>query len=659
MQKQLRKTEHYMKGYKRLTLFLVVGMLIFTAFVHAENPKREMRATWLTTVANIDWPKNSGEANQKKEMLRMLDSIASMNMNTVFFQVRPCCDAFYNSAYEPWSSYLNINRGSTPTYDPLAFVLEEGHKRGLAVHAWLNPYRYSNRQGTAWTGAHDTPLNYDHTHPDWLLYYSSSIILDPGRPEVRHRICEVVGDILSKYDLDGIIFDDYFYPYGGTTNQDTASQRLYKPAGMNVDDWRRDNVNRMVQDVYDTIQAVAPWVTFGISPFGIWTTSPSVAQKEGIKLPSGITGGNMYQEIYCDPVAWLKDGSVDYISPQLYWRTGGSQDYNTLCPWWADLCSQFGKHMYSSMAIYKYSEKSDSHYTVEELQKQTNINRSSAKDNAPGPVFYNTRGWVFDKPLRQAFKANQFLYPALQPAINWKPVTPREMVTFNPVQGDTLISWTHPDSDVRFAVYAVPNAFRNRLGIFSHGDALLAITYDTAFVLPANITPGAYKIAVSVLDKYNNEYSLRVYGEDSEAPVPVVRTFPEQNQIFAKWPVTFRWDAAVKADSYVLQIARDEEFQDIVVTHEQTGTAFNSSVRKNLKDNGEYYWRVMARKPNANDTWFEHGRFFVGDYSALGETQETRVVRPGVYNLQGMYLGEDITNLPKGFYIVNGNKIIL
>ncbi len=643
-------------------LLLSVVLLLPAAETRAESPKREMRATWLTTVANIDWPSYSTASYQQKEMIKMLDSIAALNLNTVCFHVRPCCDALYNSAYEPWSSYLKVNRGTNPGYDPLAFVLEECHKRGLACHAWMNPYRYSSRSGTGWTGANDNPLNYEHTHPEWLIYYRGNnpqIILDPGIPAVRHRICEVVGDLLSKYDVDGIIFDDYFYAYGGTTYQDTASQRLYKPAGMNVDDWRRDNVNRMVQDVYDTIQAVAPWVTFGISPFGIWTTNYSVAQKEGITLPSGITGGNMYQEIYCDPVAWLKDGSVDYISPQLYWRTGGSQDYGTLCPWWANLCSQFGKHMYSSMANYKYSEKSDKYYTVGELQKQVNINRSSAKDNAPGSIFYNTKAWVFDKDFRNAFRANQFHFPALQPAINWKPTEPREMVTFNPIQGDTLLSWTHPDSDVHFAVYAVPNAFRNRIGIFSTGDVLLGIVYGNSFVLPPTINPGAYKIGVSVLDGYNNEYSLRIYGEQEDTPSPVVRTVPEQNQIYQKWPVTFRWEAVSKADSYVLQIARDEEFQDIVMTHEQTGTSFNSAVRKNLKDNGMYYWRVMARKPNANDTWYEHGRFFVGDYSGLEDTQATRVTKKGVYNLQGVYLGENTDNLPKGFYIVNGIKTIL
>lgn len=158
----------------------------------------------------------------------------------------------------------------------------------MECHAWLNPYRYNN-SGSGWTGSNNSPLNYQNTHPDWLLYYSSYIILDPALQEVRQQIKNVVGDIIGKYDVDGIIFDDYFYPYGGTTTQDASSVAALKPANVDVHDWRRDNINRMVAEVYDTIQTVKPWVTFGISPFGIWTTSASVAAAEGITLPSGIT----------------------------------------------------------------------------------------------------------------------------------------------------------------------------------------------------------------------------------------------------------------------------------------------------------------------------------------------------------------------------------
>lgn len=313
---------------KKILLLLccmVLGILCVSA-----APKREMRATWLTAVANIDWPMSSTKTveAQQAELLELLDVCVETNMNTVLLHIRPACDALYKSKYEPWSSYLNHGRGVDPGYDPLQFCIDECHKRGLTCHGWINPYRYGKRGGYDWTGNDDTTqLNYKHTHPEWLLYYKNDIYLDPAQPEVRQRIKEVVGDIINNYDVDGILMDDYFYPYGGTTNQDAASVEKYKPADMNVGDWRRQNVNMMIKDVYDTIQAVKPWVTFGVSPFGIWTTDSNVARKRGIRLPSGISGGNMYAEIYCDPVAWLEEGTVDYISPQLYWKVGGGQDY--------------------------------------------------------------------------------------------------------------------------------------------------------------------------------------------------------------------------------------------------------------------------------------------------------------------------------------------
>lgn len=640
-------------------LVWVTVLLLIPGWLGAQNPKREMRATWLTTVNNIDWPTSQSAASQQKEMIRMLDSIQALKLNTVFFQVRPCADALYNSAYEPWSSFMQVPRGTAPSYDPLQFVIDECHKRGLACHAWMNPYRYS-RTGARWTGTNDTPLNYEHTHPDWLLYFSGNIVLDPGLPEVKQRVKEVVGDLLSKYEVDGIIFDDYFYPYGGTTNQDSVSQRLYKPAGMKVDDWRRDNVNQMVQAVYDTIQAVKPWVTFGISPFGIWTTSYTVAQKEGITLPSNITGGNMYQEIYCDPVAWLKDGSVDYISPQLYWKTGGAQDYKILSKWWGQLVDRFGKHFYSSMAIYKYSEHSDAAYTVAELENQTLLNRAAVTDNAPGAVFYNTKGWVYDKSFRNAFRANEFKCMALQPAINWKPAPDHNMVTNLQVNGHTL-SWECADEGVHFAIYAVPNGFRNRIGVFSKGDALLAISYDTHFELPADMPVSAYKIAVSVLDGYNNEFSLRVLGETERTSEPTTLLSPGQGDV-RKLPLTFAWQQVPQADSYVLQVARDADFQDIVLAQETTETSFSSDARVYFRymPLGTYYWRVRTRLANANDVWSAPRSFRLDTYDDL---EDITILQPqskaGVYSILGIYLGTSTDNLPKGIYIVNGQKVIL
>ena len=642
-----------------VSLLCGVVFVCMSMSVSASGPKREMRATWFTTVANIDWPTTTGASAQKQEMIQMLDSIQSLKMNAVFFHVRPCADAFYRSAYEPWSSYLKVSRGTDPGYDPLQFCIDQCHKRGMACHAWMNPYRYSNRQGAGWTGSNDHPLNYENTHPEWLLYYSSSIVLDPGLPEVRQRIKDVVGDLLSKYEVDGIIFDDYFYPYGGTSNQDSVSQRLYKPEGMNVHDWRRQNVNKMVADVYDTIQAVKPWVTFGISPFGTWTNNHSVAAQNDITLPSGVGGAsNMYQEIYCDPVAWLREGTVDYISPQLYWKIGGGQDYKVLSKWWGRLCDRFGKQFYSSMAIYKYSEKSDAAYTVSELQQQTQLNRTAVTDNAPGAVFYNTKAWVYDKPFRKAFAKEEFEFYALPPAINWKAVPERTMVTGLQADGQTL-TWEHPDDDVHFAVYAVPNAFRNRVGIFSKSDVLLGVTYTPSFTLPAHITTGAYKIGVSVLDGYNNEYALRILGE-AEAEPQATNLKEPGNGAQKAIPFTFSWDIVPQADCYVLQIARDPDFRDIVMAHETTDMSFVTTQRQlfNYLPLGTYYWRVKTRKANANDIWSEARVFELSLTDEVSLT--TAQPKPqGIYTPLGVYLGTETAGLQSGLYIINGQAQLI
>ena len=584
------------KKFLLLFCYIALGPLCLSA-----APKREMRATWLTTVANIDWPLSYtvGEEAQKKELNTLLDACVKFNMNTVLFHIRPACDALYKSNYEPWSSYLNNGRGVDPGWDPLQYCIDECHKRGLTCHGWINPYRYGKRGGYDWTGNDDTTqLNYKHTHPEWLLYYKNDIYLDPAQPEVRQRIKEVVGDIINNYDVDGILMDDYFYPYGGTTTQDAASVEIYKPADMNVGDWRRQNVNMMIKDVYDTIQAVKPWVTFGVSPFGIWTTDYNVAKKRGIKLPSGISGGNMYAEIYCDPVAWLEEGTVDYISPQLYWKVGGGQDYKKLSKWWGDLCNRFGKHFYSSMALYRYGEEN---FTATEFRNQLVLNRT-VTDNAPGAVFYNTRAWSESNKLKTNFtkEGAEFHDLALPPAINWKPAKERVMVENLALKGQ-MLSWTHADKDVHFAIYA---ATTDSVGTFSIGETLIGVSYTTSFELPAGINPQDYRIGVSVLDKYNNEFALRILGEELLTPQAPKLVYPRDGYP-CKLPIVFEWQAVEKADSYIIQIARDEQMQDLLAVQEVITTTFSTDLRINLQQLplGNYYWRVKARIPNAGDTW--------------------------------------------------------
>ena len=434
-----------------------------------------------------------------------------------------------------------------------------------------------------------------------MLYYKNDIYLDPAQPEVRQRIKEVVGDIINNYDVDGILMDDYFYPYGGTTNQDAESVAKYKPADMNVGDWRRQNVNMMIKDVYDTIQAVKPWVTFGVSPFGIWTTDSSVASKRGITLPYNITGGNMYAEIYCDPVAWLEEGTVDYLSPQLYWKIGGGQDYKKLSKWWGDLCNRFGKYFYSSMALYKYE---DGTFSATEIRNQLVYNRT-VKDNAPGAVFYNTRAWATSSKLRVNLtkETAEFHKLALPPAINWKPTKERTMVENLNLSGQTL-TWTHTDNDVHFAIYAIPNDSLNLSHLYSRGDMLAGVAYTNSFELPVEITANTHQIAVSVLDKYNNEYAVRILDKALQEPKATTGLIPVDGGM-KKLPFTFRWNAVEGADSYIIQFAKDEAMTQIVFAQEVTDTSFETKLRINLSylPLGDYYWRVKTRIPNAGDTW--------------------------------------------------------
>ena len=590
---------------KKELFFLILAIVFILPFQSYANPKREMRATWLTSVANIDWPLSTtkGMEAQQKELIGLLDACVKFNMNTVLLHIRPACDALYKSSYEPWSSYLNNGRGVDPGWDPLQFCIDECHKRGLACHGWINPYRYGKRGGYDWTGTDDTTkLNYKYTHPEWLLYYKNDIYLDPAQPEVRQRIKEVVGDIINHYDVDGILMDDYFYPYGGTTNQDAESVAKYKPDGMNVGDWRRQNVNMMIKDVYDTIQSVKPWVTFGVSPFGIWTTDSSVASKRGITLPYNITGGNMYAEIYCDPVAWLEEGTVDYISPQLYWKIGGGQDYKKLSKWWGDICNRFGKHFYSSMALYKYE---DGTFTATEIRNQLVYNRT-VKDGAPGAVFYNTRAWSNSAKLRVNLtkETAEFHNLSLPPAINWKVAEERAMVENLKLDGQTL-SWTHTDGkDVHFAIYAVPNDSLGLANVYSRADMLVGVAYTTSFELPSEVSNTTHQIAVSVLDRYNNEYALRIWDKalgEAKSATGLVPT----HEAIKKLPFTFRWNAVEGADSYIIQFAKDEAMTKIVFAQEVTEPSFETKLRINLDylPMGDYYWRVKTRIPNAGDTW--------------------------------------------------------
>lgn len=434
-----------------MILFLLV--ITLTIVAQNQNPKREFRGAWIATVVNIDWPLNKDTSVdvQKQNLSNQLDSLANAGINAIFFQVRTECDAFYKSKFEPWSHWLTGKQGKVPEpfYDPLKFAIDESHKRGMELHAWFNPYR----------AVRDTALyelDDNHVavkHPDWIITSQKFKMLDPGLPEVRTHILNVMNDVLTNYDIDGIHFDDYFYPYGPKiSNEDSLTYLNHSRNISDIDDWRRDNINLLMKDIYEIIKAEKPHVKFGISPFGI------------VKNEYANTNGfNSYDIIYCDPLNWLDNKIVDYITPQVYWEIGHDKaDYAKLVPWWGSIKTD--RHLYigqysSRMSSPNYDGKKS------EIGDQIRLNRSTT--NVLGSVYFSaksiTRNW---SGLADSMKTTWYKKIALPPTMNWidsiPPVKP-ENVHLVQTNSGILIDWYLPNaaSDGEFPNYYLVYKFNS------------------------------------------------------------------------------------------------------------------------------------------------------------------------------------------------------
>lgn len=310
--------------------------------------KRQLRAAWIATVLNIDWPSKTGlsKDQQQAEFITLLDRLQAMGINAVIVQVRPTADAFYPSTLNPWSKYLTGTQGVSPDYDPLAFMVQAAHKRNMEFHAWFNPYRVSmDTQLNALVPNHPARQN-----PDWVVSYGGKLWYDPGIPQVRSHIVDTIKEVVRNYDIDAVHFDDYFYPYpDGTDFPDEQTYLTYGKASFpNKADWRRDNVNRLVKEVNAQIKQLKPHVKFGISPFGIWrnkSTDPSGSDTSGFQA---------YDSLYADARTWIRQGWIDYIAPQIYWNIGfPAAAYEKLVPWWANEVKGRATHLYIGHAVYK------------------------------------------------------------------------------------------------------------------------------------------------------------------------------------------------------------------------------------------------------------------------------------------------------------------
>ncbi len=452
--------------------------------------QREFRGVWVATVDRIDWPPkdSTAEVQQKTALIAIMDRAAALHMNAVIFQVRPMGDALYDSPYEPWSEFLTgvQGRAPSPMWDPLSFAVEEAHKRGMELHAWFNPYRVWHPAAKGQPAANSLP----RTHPNWVRSYGKLEWLDPGDPNARSWSEKVVEDVVRRYDVDGVHIDDYFYPYPirDANKQDIpfpddSTYARYRGAGGSLDKlaWRRENINKLVSELYRGVKKIKPWVKFGISPFGIYRPG----------IPSSIVAGiDQYNALASDPVKWLQEGWCDYLTPQLYWKIEKpAQSYPVLAKWWASQNVK-GRHLW----IGNNASEVSSAWPVQELIDQIAVTRKTA--GAEGNIFFSMAPFMRNsKNLDDVLLGGPYRELALVPRSPWlKSSSPGKPRTKR-VRGEVVVAKGSSDT-FRFSIYT------------KSGNA-----WQLAQILPAStelrIVPSSFQgvseIAIAGLDRDWNE----------------------------------------------------------------------------------------------------------------------------------------------------------
>ncbi|OKI71025.1 glycoside hydrolase family 10 protein [Micromonospora sp. CB01531] len=507
------------------------------------TPKRQFRAMWIASVTNIDWPSKASwtapdqVAKQKAEYLGWLDLAQQLNHNAVVVQVRPTADAFWPSPVEPWSEYLTGVRGQDPGWDPLAFLVEESHKRNLEFHAWFNPYRVSMPApgGAGADLSKLAPNSPARQHPDWVFAYppagvaGSRLYYNPGIPEVREFVQTAMMDAVNRYDIDGVHFDDYFYPYPSGTYQypDDATFAQYNRGFTNQADWRRDNINLLIQEMNAKIKAVKPWVKFGVSPFGIWRNKS--ADPNG----SDTTGSQSYDIISADTRKWIKEEWIDYVVPQLYWYIGQypAADYARLVPWWAEQVRGTKVQLYIGQADYKSGDPAYGSFWMnpDELSNHLTLNRSYPE--VLGNVHFSAVQVKANRlDATDRYAADHYSRPALVPAMAQLPAKPLlfPVITGADRQADGVhLTWRQPadgngpfGTATSYAVYRFDGTGKAEACAFADASHLVATVRGTGGAVQSWVDADAaagqsYTYYVTALD--------RVWNEGPASPARVVR----------------------------------------------------------------------------------------------------------------------------------------
>ena len=482
-------------------LLLMAGGVFAQVQTGSAYPKREFRAAWIQSV-NGQF-RGMPTEKLKQNLIGQLNSLQKAGINAIIFQVRPEADALYASRLEPWSRFLTGVQGKAPEpyWDPMQFMIDECHKRGMEFHAWINPYRTKTTLKSELA-----PNHVYNIHPEWFVTYGDQLYFDPALPESRRHICMVVSDIVSRYDVDAIHMDDYFYPYPikGKDFPDDASFARFGGGFSNKGDWRRSNVNVLIKKLHETIREIKPWVKFGVSPFGIYRNESSDP------LGSKTKGLQNYDDLYADVLLWAREGWIDYNIPQIYWHIGHPvADYETLVKWWAR--NTENRPLFIGQSVMNTVQNADpKNPSINQLPRKMALQRAyqtiGGSCQWPASAVVENAG-----KYRDALIAEYHKYPALPPVFDFMDnEAPAKVRKMNPVwtEDGYILFWTAPkykeemNRAVQYVVYRFNDKEKVNIDDPSH---IVAITRDNFYKLPYEDGKTKYRYVVTALDRLHNE----------------------------------------------------------------------------------------------------------------------------------------------------------
>ncbi len=609
----------------RLKTIIAAGGLLLSALTASagESPKREFRSVWMAAMG-IDWPRSDymGTTEEDKRdaqaaFIEYIENFKRHNFTGICLQVRPLADALYKSTLEPWSASITGVRGLDPGWDPLQFAIEECHKRGLELYAWINPFRIDH-QGRVYY----TDFDLEWREKGWELKSGKWTIFNMAIPEARQHCLDVIKEVYTNYNIDGMIFDDYFYPNDKLSEgPDAGDYQIWEDAktGMSIADWRRRNVNEFVAELYEMIQNDRPDMHYGIGPAG---TAGASAHYYGLEPPKAGSDWQ-YDQIYADPLAWLCEGTIDFISPQIYWaRTEGPAYFTPIAEWWAYVAEYFGRHNYNSMAAYKVDKPAfggNNETGWNEFVAQVEIGRTNAIDKAPGQVYYSAA--YFDGPefsgLGDWLETNSYQRPSLIPPLTWKDHVEYDAPEGATVDADGKLSWDpvimkRETTIMRYSIYAVPMLYSLEEAMDEAGDGidgrfLVDVSYANEYVLPEELRNN-YWYAVCVYDGYGFEYAPATVNYTGERSTSTTLLTPEADAV-VDWDAVFTWTAVPGAE-YVIELSTLPDFSSIPMAQDCLTEPTATFDLSNLGNNSKLYWRVAVAEPDKLYNYTEGRAFF-------------------------------------------------